>query len=180
GDIGEDPSPRGGGRSPADHGQHPARISAVERVGEGERDAFEGAGVEICRGGGGVDAEHGAAQALVTDRESLPTEGGQDQQARRAATALVLAVLEETVGTLGSRAAEVGLACPGGGGAGGEDRGDAQLGATGEGEAVRGAVDRGVLLGGSDGGDPAAGAERGVVLARGRPGDAEGGGRSIP
>src|SRR5699024_12761771 len=69
---------------------------------------------------------------------------------------------------------------PGGGGAGGEDRGDAQLGATGEGEAVRGAVDRGVLLGGSDGGDPAAGAERGVVLARGRPGDAEGGGRSIP
>src|SRR5699024_12731056 len=49
---------------------------------------------------------------------------------------------------------------------GGEERGDVQLADTGEGEAVRGAVDRDALRSGADARDPAAGAEGGVVLAR--------------
>src|SRR5699024_10192737 len=64
--------------------------------------------------------------------------------------------------------------------AGGEERGDVQLADTGEGEAVRGAVDRDALRSGADARDPAAGAEGGVVLARIGPGDADGGGCGIP
>src|SRR5699024_5515112 len=103
-----------------------------------------------------------------------------DEQPRRPAAVLAHALLEEAVGALGVGAGEVGAACPCGGGPGGEERGDVQLSATGEGEAVRGAVDRGLLRGGAEAGDPAAGAEGGVVLARGGPGDADGGGCGIP
>ena len=41
-------------------------------MGEGEGDAFEGSGVEVCRGGGRLDAEHGAAEGVVPDGESFP------------------------------------------------------------------------------------------------------------
>src|SRR5699024_11277115 len=166
--------------SPADEGQHASAVGGVERVGEGEGDALEGAGVEVRGGGLGVETEHGAAQVLVPDREAFPAEAGQDEQPRRPAAVLAHALLEEAVGALGVGAGEVGAACPCGGGPGGEERGDVQLSATGEGEAVRGAVDRGLLRGGAEAGDPAAGAEGGVVLARGGPGDADGGGCGIP
>src|SRR5699024_984789 len=102
----------------------------------GEGDALEGAGVEVRRGGLGVEAEHGAAQVLVPDGEAFPAEAGQDEQSRRPAPSFALALLEEVVGAPGVDAGEIGAARPCGGGAGGEERGDAQLGATGEGEAV--------------------------------------------
>src|SRR5699024_8756000 len=166
GDVREDPPPGSRGHSPADHGQHATGIGGVERMGEGEGDALERACVEVCGGGGGVEAEHGTQHVLVPDGVAFPAEAGQDQQSRRPATALALALLEETVGAADVGAGEICAACPCGGGSGGEERGDVQLADTGEGEAVRGAVDQDALRSGADARDPAAGAEGGVVLAR--------------
>src|SRR5699024_2343137 len=118
------------------------------------------------------------AQVLVPDGEAFPAEAGQDEQSRRPAPALAL--LEETVGAADVGAGEICAACPCGGGSGGEERGDVQLAVTGEGEAVRGAVERVALRSGADARDPAAGTEGGVVPARIGPGDADGGSCGIP
>src|SRR5699024_6293634 len=108
-----------------------------------------------------------------------PAEAGQDEQSRRPTPACGLALLEEAVGGLRVGAGEICAACPCGSGSGGEESGDAQLGTTGEGESVRGAVERGVLRSGADARDPAAGTEGGVVPARIGPGDAEGSGCGV-
>src|SRR5699024_7463200 len=103
-----------------------------------------------------------------------------DQQSRGPSPACALAVLEEAVGGLRVRAGEVGVPSPGSRSAGGEDRGDVQFRLRPQGEVVGGVVQGCVDGGGADARDPAAGAEGGVVLPRGGPGDAEGGGSSIP
>src|SRR5699024_5450323 len=89
-------------------------------MGEGEGDALERACVEICGGGGGVEAEHGAAQILVPDGEAFPAEAGEDEQSRLPTPACGIALLEETDGGLRVGAGEICAACPSGSGSGGE------------------------------------------------------------
>lgn len=91
------------------------RFRAGERGAEQGRVGAVGAdGEDLPPRGGGIDAEHGAAQAVVPDGESFPAERGQDQQARRAATAPLFTVLKQVVCACCARAAEIGDPCPSG------------------------------------------------------------------